>query len=534
MRRIFKRNLLFPAMMVLLVNCSKKVDVFSTPVQDESVLLLQTIETYGLKGDGSDETKTLQKAIDAHEGKTLVLPAGTFFVGTINIISNITIIGKNTKLRNIQGKGIDNIMINLKGLRNVNISGLEIALNGIQGSIWAGTSAMQLKDCYNVHIHNCFIHDNTYVGIRLIGGNSHININHNYIENTDTGVHANNENDDVNIISNIINKGTSEGITVYGYKEDKLPHNFVIDSNMIFNKASFGINIPYAKNIKIEHNTIENCDGGITLYDAVSTGKHGCYSTDIMINSNAINNTRFGIIYVGDRTVVSNNRLNNIKEDGININNFPDENVITKDVTVNNNIIISPALANGGRGGISMKNLVNSTINNNTIDKCGKGFAIRFDGKCENINITANNCGDGMVQSTNTVFDKAVYVTNNTLPQTYFPASYPGDNNFKLIVSGNRYTSDTTYNTAPDDYGNYNDLNMFNVRSGYSLAAGTVKKLIPSWTGRIVKLKSSNLFYVRNENNIRLRGGNAAAVPQNQSISLRYDGSTWNEVERTF
>jgi hypothetical protein len=362
---------------------------------------------FGLKGDGSDETNILQAAISASVGRTLVLPSGTFFARKLNLVSNLVLIGKNSKLRNIQGPGIDNIFISLWNLSNVEISGLEIALNGIRGDIWAGTAAIEMRNSTKIHIHNCFIHDNTYVGIRLTGGNSFIKLNNNFIENTDTGIHANNTNTNVNIISNIISKGTSEGITIYGYTEQNIPYNFVIDSNIIQNKAnSFGINIPYAKLGVIEHNTISNCLGGILLHDVVSVGSENHYTTDMIINSNYINNSGFGIICVGDRTVVSNNRLENIKQDGINVNNYEDASVITKNVTIKNNTIISPALAGGGRGGISVNNLINSSIDHNTISKCGKAFSVRFNGNCENLVITQNNLGDGMVQSNKTYMIK--------------------------------------------------------------------------------------------------------------------------------
>lgn len=490
---------------------------------------------FGLKGDGSDETAVLQAAISASAGRTLVLPSGTFFAKQLNLVSNLVIIGNNTKLRNIQGVGIDNIFLNIKSLQNVQIANLEVALNGIRGDIWAGTTAIQIQGSSNVNIQRCFIHDNTYVGIRLTGDNNHIRLNNNFIENTDTGIHANNTNTDVSIISNIISKGTSEGITIYGYSQQNIPYNFLIDSNIIqYKQNSFGINIAYAKMGLMAHNTISHCLGGITLHDVVSVGKEGLYTSDMEINSNYINNCGFGIIYIGDRTIVSNNRLENIQQDGINVNNFDDENLITKNVTISGNTIISPALAGGGRGGISVKNLVNSSINHNTISKCGNAFSVRFNGNCDNLSITQNNLGDGIVQSNNTIYTSNVSITNNTLSRMYFPASFPSNYVFKMVIAGNTYTTDTTYNTAPNDYGAYNDLNTYNVRVGYSLAAGTVRSLIPSWFGRVIQLKSTNLFTVKNGNNIRLKDGRDIAIHQNKSVSLKYDGSTWNEIARTF
>ncbi len=490
---------------------------------------------FGFKGNGSDETATLQAAINASAGHKLMLPEGTFFARKIGLVSNLKLIGNNTKLRNIQGESTDNIFISLWALTNVEITGLEVALNGIRGDIWAGTAAIQIQNSSNIHIHHCFVHDNTYVGIRLTGGNDNIRVNNNFIENTDTGVHANNTNTNVNIISNIISKGTSEGITIYGYNEQNIPYNFLVDSNIIQYKLnSFGINIPYAKLGTITHNTVTNCLGGITLHDVVSVGEENHYTSDILINNNMIANCGFGIVYIGDRTTVTNNYLENIQQDGINVNNFDNPDIITTGVKISGNNIVHPAIAGGGRGGISVKNLINSTIDHNTISKCGNAFSVRFNGGCDNLTITENNMGDGMVQTTNTVFDKKVVISNNKLPQTYFPAVFPSNNVFKLEVSGNTYTSDTAFNTAPNDQGAYNDLNTYNVRTGYSLAAGTIRTLIPSWTGRIIKLKSTNSFAVKQGNNIRLKNGADTNVPQNQNISLKYDGSTWNEIARSY
>ena len=490
---------------------------------------------FGLKGDGSDETTILQAAINASAGRTLILPTGTFFAKKINLVSNFNLTGNNSKLRNIQGDNTDNIFVSLWTLTNVEIYNIEIALNGIRGDIWAGTSAIQMQNCSNIHIHDCFIHDNTYVGIRLTGGNTHIKVNNNFIENTDTGVHANNDNSDLNIISNIISKGTSEGITIYGYNEQNIPFNFHIDSNIIQHKEnSFGINISYAKMGSITHNTITNCLGGITLHDVVSVGKEGYYTTDMIIKNNAIKNSDFGIINIGDRTVVSDNRLENIQQDGINANNYPDDKIITKNVIISNNTIISPALAGGGRGGISVRNLANSSIDHNTITKCGNAFSLRFNGLCENLIISQNNFLDGTLQSTNTIYDNTILIANNIIYKTYFPMAYPINNEVKLNVSGNIYTTDTTYNTAPDYNGVYSDINTFNIRSSYSLSAGTVKKIVPSWIGRIIKLKSTNSFLLVQGNNINLRDGVNISVSNNNNVLLKYDGNNWNEISRTF
>jgi len=491
-------------------------------------------EWFGLIGDGSDETVQLQAAINASSGKTLQMPAGCFFTKQLVIVSNLTIIGNNTKLRMIQGS-YDNTMIKLRNVSNVKIEKLELALNGISGNIWDGTSAMELQNCTAVQIDHCFIHDNTYVGIRLIGGNSNIRINNNTIENTDTGVHANNTNTNINIVSNTITKGTSEGITVYGYTKQNIPSNFLIDSNVIQDKAnSFGINIPYAKLGTITHNTIQNCLGGITLHDIVSVGAEGFYTTDMIIKNNAIYNTNFGIIYVGDRTIVANNIISNVQQDGINVNNYDNPLITTTGVTVSNNTITNAGQNTGGRGGISVKNLLNSAINNNTISQCSKSFAIRFNGLCNGLKISNNDCADGMLQSNNTLFSDNITVVDNTFSNTYFPVAYPLNYKFALIAQSTKYTIDTTFNTAPDAAGKYSDINSFCVRTRYTLAAGTITNIVSSWVGRNIILFSTNSVTVKHGNNIRLKNGVDAAIPANKSVTLRYDGSVWKEINRNF
>ena len=252
------------------------------------------------------------------------------------------------------------------------------------------------------------------------------------------------------------------------------------------------------------------------------------------INNNAISNSGFGIIYIGDRTIVSNNQITNIQQDGINANNYADQSIISSNVTISNNTITSPALAGGGRGGISVKNLVNSSIDHNTIRKCGPAFSVRFNGSCDNLAISQNDLGDGILQSGNTAYDKRILVTNNTVSKTYFPTAYPLISEFKLNVSSNTYTSDTTYNTAPDDYGTYSELNTFNIRTAYYLAAGNVKSIVPSWKGRTIQLKSTNNFLITQGNDINLLNGTSVSVPQNNNISFQFDGAIWNEVARTF
>jgi len=488
---------------------------------------------FGLKTDGSDQTDVLQAAIYASSGNTLQMPAGTYFTKQLSIISNIVIIGNNTKLRMIQGS-YDNSMIKLTGITNVRISAMEIALNGISGNMWDGTSAIQLQNCSNVQIDNCFIHDNTYVGIRLIGGNNNVRINNNTIENTDTGVHANNTNTNINIIKNIIDKGTSEGITVYGYSPQNIPSNFLIDSNIIlYKQGSFGINIPYAKFGTITHNTIQYCLGGITLHDAVSVGSDDYYTSDMVIKNNAINNTGFGIIYVGNRTVVSNNIINAVQQDGINANNFNNTAILTSGVTISNNTITNPALAGGGRGGISVKNMVSSTVSNNVIRNCANSFAVRFNGNCSDLTINNNNCTDGMLQTTNTSFPLNITGTGNVFSNSYFPVSYPLTCKFNLALNSTKYTCDTTYNTAPDGLGVY-DVNTFCVRTKYFIANGTIENVTPSWVGRTIILASSNYVVIKQGSYIKLKNNTDAIIPANNYIALHYDGTSWNEINRTF
>ena len=491
---------------------------------------------FGLKGDGSDETAALQAAINASAGNTLTLPAGTFFTRQIVLVSNITITGKNSKLRMIQG-AYDNIMVSLVGLQNVEISGLEIALNGIQGNIWDGTTAIELKNCTNVKIDNCFIHDNTFAAIRLIGGNNQIRVNNNFIENTDVGVHANNTNTNINIVSNTFSKGTSEGITIYGYDNQNYPTNFLIDSNIILNKASFGINIPFAKFGTITHNTISGCYGGVTMHDAVSVGSDNYYTSDMVIKNNAISNATFGIIYVGDRTTVNNNQISNIQQTGISVNNFANTSILTTSTDISSNTITGTGQAGGGASGIALNNLINSTVTGNIISQCGQvTSSIRFNGNCNNISITGNNCGNGMLQSPNTNYSQSIIINNNTLPQTYFPIASPFYYKLNMVVSGNKYTTDTSYNTAPDATGQYTGINSFNVRSQYNLAAGVVTYIEPSWAGRRIILHSTDSFILEQGNNLTLRGGvgSVAIVPRNGNITFNFDGSVWTEVSRTF
>jgi len=526
---------------VVAFSCNK---VLETPVQGAEAVLTETsAETavvngasFGLKGDGSDETAKLQTAINASAGKTLVLPSGTFFTGQLRLVSNITITGTNVKLRMIQGD-YDNRMMSLKGLQNVEIANLEIALNGIRGDIWDGTAAIQMENCTNIKIHNCFIHDNTYVAIRLTGGNNNIRINNNFIENTDVGVHANNVNTNLYIIGNTFSKGTSEGVTIYGYNNDNYPTNFLIDSNIILDKKNFGINIPLAKYGTITHNTINGCYGGITFHDAVSVGNDNYYTTDMTVTNNYINNATFGIVYVGDRMTITNNKITNIQQSGISINDFNDKNIVTTGVKINKNTMSATGLAGGGAAGISINNCTASNIAKNSITNCGQSSSsIRFNGNCNKINITGNNCGNGMLQSPNTTYSSTINITNNVVAQTYFPIPQSFNYNLALVVSGNTYTIDTTYNTAPDADGGYKDINSFNVRTQYSLAAGTVRYIASSWKGRILSLYSTNSFYIQQGNNIVLKGGagSYAKVPAKNRITLKFDGQAWTEISRSF
>jgi len=325
-------------------------------------LLSKSQDTVHLKGNGTDETVTLQSAIN--KSSNLVILSGNYNIGKINLHSNLTIHGIGAKLHMIQGS-YDNIMISLWQISNVRITGLEIALNGIQGNIWDGTSAIEMYGCSNIQIDSCYIHDNTYVAIRLTGNNNNIIILHNNIQNTDTGIHCNNKNTNVTIRYNYIQGGTSEGVTVYGYNNTSEPYLFTIDSNIITNKSSsFGINIPFAKQLIIAYNTITSCLGGIMLHDSVSTGTDTIYSSSIIVNSNLLSNNIYGIINISDSSTISNNIIQNTKWDGIQGGYV---NHISNFVKIINNTITNVAYIGGGTAAINLQNITNCTVLNNII-----------------------------------------------------------------------------------------------------------------------------------------------------------------------
>ncbi len=310
----------------------------------------------------TDQTDYLQKLINS--GNNVTIPPGIYFTKQLCLHSGLTLHGTGVKLRMIQGD-YDNIMINLYKIANVHITGLELALNGIQGNIWDGTAAVTIFGCNNVVIDSCFIHDNTYIAIRLTGNNRNIKILHNFIQNTDTGVHCNNLNKNVDIIGNTVDGGTSEGITVYGYNAAAQPFKFNIDSNIITNKkGSFGINLPYAKEVSITHNTITNCLGGVLMHDTVSNQVDTLYTSSVSVVSNLISNTTYGIMYVGDSCKINNNTIQNVQWDAIQVGY--DKKTVTG-VNIRKNTILNTAIIGGGTAAIKIKNTYKANISENAV-----------------------------------------------------------------------------------------------------------------------------------------------------------------------
>jgi hypothetical protein len=402
---------------------------------------------FGLIGDGTIETQKLQLAVSNSIGYELFIESGTYITNNITVYSNTTIIGKNAILKMVGNSPLDNSVLSIINATNVKVEGLEIDLSlVVLGDIYAGTSAIEIRYSNNITIKDCFIHDSKYVAIRFTVSNNNCTVTECQITNTDTGIISTGGIVGLIATNNRINGGTSEGITIYGLTSNTPAEHFLIQGNIISDKEAYGISIPYGKNGIISNNNIYNCLGGVTLNDT----NLPLITSDILIDSNHIEGTSFGIRSTALRITVTNNFLKNFINDAINVEGYiGNDSILIADTTnISNNHIISPAQVGGNRAGIHIKDVVNCYITNNKIltKKISGGSAIYFQGIMNNVYIENNISIDGSIVTPKTIFDENIFIMNNKFSFFYINVVQPINYIIKLIVADNIFTNSSQLN----------------------------------------------------------------------------------------
>ena len=326
-----------------------------------------SLKYFGAAGDGvTDDTEAIKSALSFCKGKTLTVPSGTYVVSSaIDIPSNIT----------IEGEGQDSMFIAADGYRpgkdlfrartkqNITIDGVcfdgnsDVNTREMGHSARDGIHMMDLWDCTNVCIKNCYYQNNVYCAIRIVGNSSDLSFYENKFTQVDCGIET-------------LGTGTMSRITIC---------NNVFDGHQNSEPISFFGKGSTVTDVLIDNNIVINKTCGNGIY----VGNGGTY-TNFTITNNYLSKDAVGICCVGisNLTLTGNTVEETSTGGGIKL-------VQCSDAKVYENVV-----ARINQNGFYIKDCSDIELYNNTINNCGMVnrdfFPMDIRGYCSNVNIYSN------------------------------------------------------------------------------------------------------------------------------------------------
>ncbi len=323
-----------------------------------------SVKTFGAKGNGiTDDSQSIQTALDSCVGKTLFFPAGTYMLHkTITVPSNIILLGEDgTILKASSNFGVDKDLLRTYNGQNITLD--SITLSGNNGSNPKGNSQIatvgvwlwDIWGCNNLKMVNCSFIDDLYPASRLVYDSSNITYDSCKFINVDCGViFQGSGNVDQLVVTNSIFDGheKSEPISFFGSGKYT---NITISNNTMQNKThGKAINIMRGTvdNIKIFGNTLVSDACGVYIADEASA--------NIEVYNNNIESTGIGI------RIKNSSKVN------------AHDNTISKTRSQ----------------GLFIENCSDVTFSKNTVTDCGSNginwHAIHLKGDCNNITLDNN------------------------------------------------------------------------------------------------------------------------------------------------
>jgi parallel beta-helix repeat protein len=353
-----------------------------------------------------DSSQAINKAIQFAKtnGSTSIdFGSGRFYARDIALESNITYYStKGAELIASADIQVWHSVLSASNKSNITIKGLTVNGNKqvVFGNGLTGSYNVSFTTCNNVTVENCYIYNSKNSGILLQNNCNYVTIKNNTIYDTDCGILTSHDASNNIIINGNTIYGSkenqySEPISIYNSNTKGLAHDITITNNIVHDKLNgSGILVMNATKVLIKGNTAYNCFTGINIgIDATMVNDKVTASTDITITENNIYNCTTGITSELSKSVISKNKISDLKGIGIWL--------VTRNVKspINNNVIINNTITNinslgGQEPAIRLGNTADCLIDNNIVldtrSKVLHWFIIQ---------VTGPNCTNNTVQN---------------------------------------------------------------------------------------------------------------------------------------
>lgn len=438
--------------------------------------------------------------------------------------------------------------INISGRHGVTIQNLTIDCSGFQGSSAFGNIGIRMSIDTGLSFFNVTIRNNTYTGFSFQNYCYDVLVQGCHVINTDVCIHfigSGIGSSKLRILGNEFRDGTSEAITLQGVGGISQTESidFIISGNTISGKVnSSGIYLLYAKYGTVSNNTIFNCRAGIS--GSPSNVTRPDYTAHIVVTGNIIHGMiNDGIGPMGNGSIVSNNILDSIGREGIQVGYYQDITRWDTAVTVAYNTLTHININKSpGWGGIRWQNLRHSKIKNNTVylgpgqDTVTNTFAYRKVGNFDSALVFEGNIGiDGDVSSNSNMADNYIVFRHNIVRNLSIQWAVTDSFTKKAVYDNNTYLSSSINgNLQPDPTGFLAGINGFNPRTVYNVGnSSNIRVIAGTSLQRTIKLVSQF-----NGNTILSTGGNillknlvTAKLDSGKYVTLVWDGTNWNQTD---
>jgi uncharacterized secreted repeat protein (TIGR03808 family) len=351
-------------------------------------------------GNGKDQTRTLQAAIDA--GGLVELGAGTYPVSQLRISAPVVIRGVAGQTR-IESSSEDLLVIESHG---VSVSGLSFK------ALAANTKLVTARGCEALDISHC----------EFAGGDSGLRLER------CSGLVADNRFDGLESVAvfsidatglqirgNVITKIGNNGVQVW--RSEPGEDGTIVTGNRVSHIADHAggtgqngnaINVYKSGNVIVSDNRLTDC---------AFSGVRNNGGANIQITGNSISRTGEVALYVEfsfEGAVIANNVIENVAF-GISLTNFNEGGRL---VSCTGNLIRN--LRGGTAGGnrtepVAIHAEADTVISNNVIENAARGISMGWGGMCRNLSATGNlvrSCGVAVAPSISDGAGAMVIATN--------------------------------------------------------------------------------------------------------------------------
>lgn len=358
-----------------------------------------------------DSSQAINKAIQyaaANKISTVDFGSGKYYAKDIWLESNITYFSKQgAELIAAADIKVWHSVLSATNKTNIKIEGLTVNGNksAVFGNDQIGSFMILFSTCNNVTVQNCYLYNSWSLAILLQNNCNYVTIKNNKIYDTDCGIisahdASNNLLIDGNTIYGSKENQMSEPISIYNNNAKGLAHDITITNNIVHDKLNAsGIFVVNATKVLIKGNTAYNCYLGINIgIDTSMIGDKVTASSDITITENNIYDCTAGITGELSNSLISKNKLNDLKSTGIWLTTKNVKFPISNNKIIDNNVTNVNSLG-AQEPAIRLGNTSNCIIEKNNVSdtrsKALHWFVIQVAGRNSTNNIVRNNTSLG-------------------------------------------------------------------------------------------------------------------------------------------